>query len=98
MKERLETSVRVSGRGDTKQKAIADALSAVQRTVLKESSNIILRIEPVNVEVVQATVKTSHEKFLFFFLPRKRELYSVVLDVALDVTLLNVQEIHFESA
>ncbi|SQI40486.1 Uncharacterised protein [Leminorella richardii] len=98
MKERLETSVRVSGRGDTKQKAIADALSAVQRTVLKESSNIILRIEPVDVEVVQATVKVTNEKFLFFFLPRKRELYSVVLDVALDVTLLNVQEIHFDAA
>lgn len=97
MKEHLKTTVRVSGRGDTKQKAIADALNSVQRTVLKESSNIILRIEPLEVEVVNATVKVTNEKFLFVFFPRKREFYSVVLDVALDVTLLNVQEIHFES-
>ncbi|MCD1126772.1 DUF4312 family protein [Jinshanibacter sp. LJY008] len=96
MKEHLKTSVRVSGRGDTKQKAIADALNSVQHKVLKESTNIILRIEPQDVEIVNATVKVSNEKFLFFFLPRKREFYSVVLDVALDVTLLNVQEIHFD--
>ncbi|GKX61906.1 DUF4312 family protein [Pragia fontium] len=97
MKEHLKTSVRVSGRGDTKQKAIADALNSVQRTVLKESSNIILRIEPLDVEVINATVKVTKEKFLFVFFPRDREFYSVVLDVALDVTLLNVQEIRFES-
>ncbi|MDR0806714.1 MAG: DUF4312 family protein [Enterobacteriaceae bacterium] len=97
MKEHLKTSVRVSGRGDTKQKAIADALSSVQRTVLKDSSNIILRIEPLEVEVISATVKVTKEKFLFVFFPRNRELYSVVLDVALDVSLLNVQEIHFDS-
>ncbi|WP_159564308.1 DUF4312 family protein [Budvicia diplopodorum] len=97
MKEHLKTSVRVSGKGDTKQKAIADALNSVQRTVLKDTSNIILRIEPQDVEIVSASVKATTEKFLFVFLPRKRELYSVVLDVSLDVTLLNVQEIHFVS-
>ncbi len=67
MKEHLKTSVRVSGKGDTKQKAIADALNAVQRTVLKGSSNIILRIEPQDVEIVSASVKASTEKFLFVF-------------------------------
>ncbi|MCW7761624.1 DUF4312 family protein [Photorhabdus luminescens] len=97
MKKYLKTSVRVNGQGDTKQQAIADALNSVQRKVLKETNNIILRIEPQNVEIVSAAIKVINEKFLFFFFPRKREFYSVILDVALDVTLLNIQEIHFES-
>ncbi|MEK9497254.1 DUF4312 family protein [Photorhabdus sp. P32] len=97
MKKHLKTSVRVNGQGETKQQAIADALNAVQRTVLKETNNIILRIEPQNVEIVSAAIKVINEKFLFLFFPRKREFYSVILDVALDVTLLNIQEIHFKS-
>ncbi|MBD2790780.1 DUF4312 family protein [Xenorhabdus sp. 42] len=96
MKEQIETMVRVRGSGDTRRKAIADALNAVQRTVLQGTSHIILRIEPKNISVVSATSKMTEEKFLFFFLPRQRELYSVVLDVTVNVTLLDVQAIDFK--
>lgn len=34
MKKSIETTVRVTGQGDTKQKAIADALNSIQKTVL----------------------------------------------------------------
>ncbi|MDE9442745.1 DUF4312 family protein [Xenorhabdus bovienii] len=98
MKELIETSVRVSGSGDTKQKAIADALNAVQRTVLQGTSHIILRIEPKDVTIVSAISKVTTEKFLFFFLPRQREHYSVVLDVFVNVSLLDVRAIHFRQS
>lgn len=51
MKKSIETVVRVTGQGDTKQKAIADALNSIQKTVLINSTDIILRIEPKDVEV-----------------------------------------------
>lgn len=95
MKKSFETTVRVTGQGDTKQKAIADALNSIQKTVLKNSTDIILRIEPKDVEVVSAHSHSRTEKFLFIFLPRKREHFRVVLDVSLDVTLLSVNEIPF---
>ncbi|MDR2225687.1 MAG: DUF4312 family protein [Providencia sp.] len=95
MKKSSETTVRVTGQGDTKQKAIADALNSIQKTVLKNSTDIILRIEPKDVEVVSAHSHSRTEKFLFIFLPRKREHFRVVLDVSLDVTLLSVNEIPF---
>ncbi|WP_416777082.1 DUF4312 family protein [Xenorhabdus budapestensis] len=95
MKSVLETSVRVSGVGDTKQKAVSDALNAVQRTVLKGTSHLILRIEPKDVAIIKATSTVTTDKFLFFFLPRQREHYSVVLDVFVNVTLLDIQAIHF---
>ncbi|MEX9604961.1 DUF4312 family protein [Providencia huaxiensis] len=93
MKKSIETVVRVTGQGDTKQKAIADALNSIQKTVLKNSTDIILRIEPKDVEVISAHSHSRTEKFLF--LPRKREHFRVVLDVSLDVTLLSVNEIPF---
>ncbi|KMJ45742.1 cytoplasmic protein [Xenorhabdus khoisanae] len=96
MKTLLEATVRVSGSGDSRQKAIADALNAVQRTVLQGSTHIILRIEPKDIAIISATSKVTTEKFLFFFLPRQREHYSVVLDVTVNVTLLDVQAIHFK--
>lgn len=95
MKKSIETTVRVTGQGDTKQKAIADALNSIQKTVLKNSTDIILRIEPKDVEVVSAHSHSRTEKFLFIFLPRKREHFRIVLDVSLDVTLLSVNEIPF---
>ncbi|MDD9340965.1 MAG: DUF4312 family protein [Providencia heimbachae] len=95
MKKSIETIVRVIGQGDTKQKAIADALNSIQKTVLKDNSDIILRIEPKDVEVISAHSQSRTEKFLFIFLPRKREHFRVVLDVSLDVTLLSVNEIPF---
>ncbi|WP_272517671.1 DUF4312 family protein [Providencia sp. PROV179] len=95
MKKSIETVVRVTGQGDTKQKAIADALNSIQKTVLKNSTDIILRIEPKDIEVISAHSHSRTEKFLFLFLPRKREHFRVVLDVSLDVTLLSVNEIPF---
>ena len=95
MKKSIETVVRGTGQGDTKQTAIADALNSIQKTVLKNSTDIILRIEPKDVEVISAHSHSRTEKFLFLFLPRKREHFRVVLDVSLDVTLLSVNEIPF---
>ena len=72
MKKSIEPTVRVTGQGDTKQKAIADALNSIQKTVLKNSTDIILRIEPKDVEVVSAHSHSRTEKFLFIFLTNKR--------------------------
>ena len=68
MKETFTTSVAVSGKGDTKAKAFADALSRVQHEVLRNANKILLRIEPQDVKVVRALERVTTEKFLFFFL------------------------------
>ena len=59
MKQQLTTTVRVEGKGENKAAAFSSALSQVQRTVLKSTQNILLRIEPQDVKVITAeeTVK-----------------------------------------
>lgn len=97
MKVQTTTTVRVRGRGETKQKAFAAALSSVQRTVLDQNANnILLRIQPLDVAVVKAIEVKRREKFFFFFFPRDRVMYDIILDVEIDVTTIDVQEIEFE--
>lgn len=95
MKEQFTTTVSVSGKGDSKGKAFADALSRVQNTVLKSTSKILLRIEPVDVKVLRAEVRVKTEKFLFFFLARERRLYSVDLEITVNVVVVDTDNVDF---
>lgn len=97
MKKSQQLTVRVKGKGDSKQKAFATALSQVQREVLKNTSNVILRIEPLDLQVVDAKENITTEKFLFFFLPRKRQFYEVTLDITVDMTFIDLNGIEFTS-
>jgi len=95
MKEQYTTSVKVEGKGDSKAKAFASALANVQGKVLKSTSNILLRIEPQDVSVLKAEEKITKEKFLFFFLPRERKVYTVTLEITVNVTMINTEKVVF---
>ena len=95
MKEQFTTTVNVSGRGDSKGKAFADALSRVQNTVLKSTDKILLRIEPVDVQVLKATLRVNTERFLFFFLPRDKRVYSVELAITVNVSVIDTEQVDF---
>jgi len=97
MKEQFTTTVNVSGSGGSKGKAFADALSRVQNTVLKSTSKILLRIEPVDVQVLRATENIKTEKFLFFFLARERRLYSVDLSITVNVSVIDTEKVDFSA-
>ena len=97
MKEQYTTQVQVKGKGDSKEKAFANALGNVQNTVLKSTQNILLRIEPQDVTVLNAELSVKNEKFLFFFLPRERKTYSVELDITVNVTIINTDKDDFVS-
>ncbi|MDB1735233.1 DUF4312 family protein [Enterococcus avium] len=86
--------VTVEGEGDSKQHAFASALGQIQKRMMQESE-VILRIEPIEVEVIKAIEKTYKERFLFFFFPRKRTSYHVELEVTVSITTLQVSEVEF---
>lgn len=57
MKESITTTVTVSGNGNTKQAAFSSALNNIQKTILKDNEQVILRIEPVDVKLINAEKK-----------------------------------------
>ncbi|MCE7537714.1 DUF4312 family protein [Aliivibrio fischeri] len=97
MKESITTTVTVSGNGNTKQSAFSSALSNIQKTILKDNEQVILRIEPVDVKLINAEKKERIEKFMFFFLPRNKTTYSVTIDVTVNVTVINIGQLDFKS-
>ncbi|AUH00647.1 cytoplasmic protein [Prodigiosinella confusarubida] len=98
MKEQFTTMVKVSGKGDSKAKAFADALSQVQNQVLRNTNKILLRIEPQNVKVIRAQESVRKERFLFFFLARERRSYSVELEITVNVTVIDTDKVTFTAA
>lgn len=95
MKQQFTKTVRVKGKGDAKACAFADALNHVQAAVMKDTPHILLRIEPQDVQVVHAYEAVRKEAFLFFFLRRERRTYSVELDVTVNVTAINLDNVDF---
>ncbi|MDF7648175.1 MULTISPECIES: DUF4312 family protein [Pantoea] len=95
MKQQYDTQVTVQGKGDSKAKAFADALSKVQQQVLRTSQKILLRIEPIDVRVLRAQESVRTEKFLFFFLARERRNYSVELEITVSVTVIDTDKVEF---
>ena len=98
MKEQYVTQVTVGGKGDTKAKAFADALSRVQNQVLHTTQKILLRIEPQDVRVLRAQESVKTEKFLFFFLARQRRSFSVTLEITVSVTVFDTERVTFTAA
>ena len=98
MKEDFTTQVIVNGKGTTRQQAFAAALSQVQPSLLKDNPRVMLRIEPVGVQVLKAEESVRVEKFLFFFLPRQRCEFRVQLEITVKVSSLDVDKVDFTRA
>lgn len=90
--------VLVSGKGDKKVSAFSSALNEVSKKVLKESSEVLLRIEPKAVTVISAEEQLFTERFLFFFFPRKRTVYNVQLEVEVEIQSIGMEQVVFEKS
>lgn len=93
--ENITKKVVVSGKGDTKQNAFASALNDIQAQILKESKDVLLRIEPVSVQILTAEEQTYTERFLFFFFPRERTQYEVRLEVTVAIQQIALDQVSF---
>ncbi|ALS02894.1 hypothetical protein ATZ33_16360 [Enterococcus silesiacus] len=87
--------IQVEGTGKEKNLAFANALNQIHNRVLKEKDDVIVRIEPVDIQIVRAEQETFTEHFLFFFLPRTRADYRVLLDVEVEITLIEMETVSF---
>lgn len=96
MKNIFQTKLQIKGVGSSKEQAINTALGNIQKKVMDDYKGMIIRIEPMDVQVIEAKESSYTERFLFFFFPRKRSKYKVVLEIEVKVFLLEVDKIQFE--
>ncbi len=99
MKNSEQTScltIEVFGRGSSKQAAIAEALGSIQKKLMLKNTKVFLRVEPIEAKVKSAMEVHTKEKFLFFFFPRVRISYEVILEIDVRVTTIDPELIQFE--
>lgn len=95
--KKVVQEVIVSGEGERKTEAFASALNQVSKKILKESDDVLLRIEPKNVLIQKAEERQFTERFLFLFFPRKRTVYYVELTVEVEISLIHMGDVSFQT-
>jgi len=96
MNRLITHTVRVVGKGHSKEDALARALGQIQKNVSSELKGMIIRIEPLDVEIVEAVEQEFTERFMFFFFPRKRTLYYIKADVKVQLAIIDMEKVVFE--
>lgn len=86
-----ETTLEIEGKGKTK----SHALDAAFSTIKKKVGGTPLRIEPLDVEVLQADEIQYTERFLFLFFKRTRSEYFLRLRVRVRMVGIDLDSIPF---
>lgn len=96
VKSQINQKLRINGKGKSKQEAFADALSKIQKQVIKNNDDVILQIQPKDVTVLAATEDRYTEKFLFFFMPRVRSTFTVDLEITVEIQKVRMADVPFQ--
>lgn len=89
-------SIEVLGNGPTSDQAISNAISSIKKTVFNELEELIVRIEPNEIEVVEAVITERKERFMFILFPRVKRVFSIKLRVEVELKLLNTSVIAWD--
>lgn len=92
----LKHTLSLAGTGDSKEQAFNDVFSQIKPLVAKTFANIILQIEPQEVEVVSAVETSYTEKFLGLLFPRKRTRYDIAVNITVRLRMIDTKDIQFE--
>ncbi|MBU5266696.1 DUF4312 family protein [Virgibacillus proomii] len=90
-------TVMINGKGKTKDEAVSRALSKIQKQIFDKLDQLIIRAEPKSMEEVEATIEEYTERFLFFFLPRRRMKCSVTLKVEVNLKTMNAENLNWQT-
>lgn len=91
-----DKQVLVSGKGKDKRAAFADALSKISKKLTADESKLIFRIEPKSFELSKLQQINKKEHFLFFFFPRIRISYKVILNVSVHIEYVPLKDLKYE--
>ncbi|USG64217.1 DUF4312 family protein [Brevibacillus ruminantium] len=94
-KERIET-LRLSGSADTKEGAFNKIFGQIKQVVARQTSDLVVRIEPVHMELVSATESIHKERLFGLFFPRTRAKYDITVDIQVRLGVVDVASIPFQ--
>ena len=96
MTKKTDYEVIVNGSGKTKNEAFVDAISKIQKNVVEDIKGTVMRIEPKDVEVLEAQEERYTERFLVFFFKRERSKFTIKLKVTVDVAIFDPENVDYK--
>ncbi|WP_042221910.1 DUF4312 family protein [Oceanobacillus manasiensis] len=91
MNKKIEDYIYVSGKGSSKKQAVSQALAKIQSEVMRKYHDyMIIRVEPMDVEISNIEEQKYTEKFLFFFFKREKTSVNVELKVTVSLFLMGL--------
>lgn len=74
----------------SKEDAVNTAFKNIRQKVAEQCNGIVISVKPVNVEVKNLEVQEYTERFLFLFMPRKKERVKIDLSITVEVMTLDI--------
>lgn len=76
----METSQKdivIQASGNSKTEAFNNIFTILRRQIYKEVDGLIIHMEPMNVFILDESVKKYTERFLWLFMPREKAEYTI---------------------
>lgn len=97
MLKEMEHGLTVTGSGESKEKAFHNIFSQLKPMIAKDfSDNIVIRIEPKDVEIEAAIEKMYTERFFGLLFPRQRKYFSITARITMHLHLIELAKVPFE--
>ena len=94
MLHHMEKTLLLQGKGETEKEALQHVFQQI-RPKLEETKEVLLRIEPKDMKILDAVIQTRTERFLGFLFPRKLVLYTIKAEITVSVCSLSAKSIHY---
>lgn len=94
--DEITTTITLAGSDKTKEGAFINAINKLQMQISKEIKGLPIRIEPLNVTLVEGTEIIRTEKFLFFFMKKTVSKFTLKINVKVRATVVDVEKFNFE--
>ncbi|MED1796220.1 DUF4312 family protein [Brevibacillus nitrificans] len=88
-------TLRLSGSADTKEGAFNKIFSQIKHVVARQTNDLVVRIEPIGLQVISATETVRQERLFGLFFPRKRTRYDITVDMQVRLGVVQVENISF---
>lgn len=80
-----EEKFMLEGQGGTEREALQHIFHQIKPHLEEKGGEILLRIEPRNMEITDASVRVYTEKFMGILFPRERKVYMIRAEVTVSV-------------
>lgn len=91
----MVTTLTLTGRGDTKEAAFNQIFGQIKQAIAKEIHELVIRIEPQEIEILAARETVYTERFLGILFPRRRTKYEIQAKVGVRLGVILLSQISF---